>query len=347
MKKFVIFITCLLCASLSYAQQNLFQWSNPQINSWTESFSLQKPWQAALFLGTELRPTDETLQTLQTQIEQGHLKLATVISFSSEKQAQTNTARLYILSEHLGQVIRTERTFPPNTPTAVLVEALLAPLQANANLYTALLINGRGDGSLIKYAQDDILLISDITRRLSAHHLYVDVLDLQACHMGSAFTIKQLAQSGQIHYAIVSSELRRGSSQVMYYRLLNHFDTEPLQAALVAHEELTNVMDFSKDKKTHNSLVLNLSDLKIPFDKWHISCTNHISRGWHSFNDFLQEQNSPAARQLAQALTNATLSQWCFSAKTHTLYKDIIPPESGCINGININPQTLYNLTHY
>ena len=306
---------------------------------------LQKPWQAALFLGTELRPTEETLQVLQKQIQQGTLRQASVLSFAKQDGDPTGTAYLYILNEKDNISIEPKHIFPPDTPLPILLHALFVPLQATNDLYTALIINGRGDGSVIKYADDQFLLVSDITRQLIAHRLYVDVLDLQACHMGSVFAIRQLVQDSRIHYAIVSSELRRGSKQTLYYRLLNHFDKTPKQAALNAHLEFAQITDFSNDKSTHNSMVLDLSKLQQPFESWLSKpFIAFLEPGWHSLQEVLLTQPGHTAQDLAATLEKSIISQWCYSSQMHTLYKEKIPMESGCIDGINIRQDMLYSL---
>lgn len=356
-KKLLLVVIFLLIGNLPVSAQRIWQaWDQTATQEMpvfaTDKFSknffsayapsFRTPWQAALFLGEELRPTEETLQTIQKQMEQGYLQTASVLSFAPEKDG---TAHLYILSTYQGQVSLTEKIFAADTPLPTLLEALFQPLQANG-YYTALLVNARGDGSLMRYANERILVISKLISSIQTARIYIDVLDLQACHMGSAFIVNKLAQSKKIHYAIVSSELRRGSHKFPYYSLLNHFDKNPLEAALAAHQELPQVIDMTHDHVTHNSLVLDMLPLQQLFTSW-LQSTNRktvLPPGWHSFTSLLHQQNTPAAQQLAAALEQATLSQWCFSAHTHTLYQNEIPAESGCIKGLNINPETLYNV---
>ena len=355
MRKILFFICCFMGVVQLGAQPIFYHSFFPsfmdkqtaQLQAQFEKYTaLQKPWQAALFLGEELRPTQETLQSLEMQIKQGYLHTASVLSFKSGNNEPAGTIHLYVLSGDEKKILHHTQTFPADTPQQVLLEALFSPLQNDSRFYTALLINGRGDGTFIEYPKHRLLSLPDLVRALKKYHLYIDVLDLQACRMGSAFAVNQLAQSSRVHYAIVSSELRRGSRKVMYYRLLNHFDKSPLQAALAAHHELPNAADFSVDTSTHNSIVIDISHLKKPFENWMrtLTAADAVPFGWTEFYRFLQTQNTPPARQLAHALQTAIQAQWCFSAQTKNLYQDTIPPESDCINGLNINRENLHNL---
>lgn len=354
MRKYLAVLGCLLVAGALYAQRLVDNWPREEAlsrlsdtfyiqleNSFRKQNSvMQKPWQAALFLGTELRPTEETLQVLKEQIGRGNLQRAAVLSFAAQGTDAPGTAYLYVLNTQ--QARPQTRTFPPDTPLPVLVDALFAQLQNSPDLYTALIINARGNGLTMRYAGEQPLLLSDFTRPLAARRLQIDVLDLQACRMGSAYGLEQLVENRRIHYAIVSSQLRRGSPDVMYYRLLNHFDKTPREAALAAHREFAQVVDFSKDRSTHNSLVLDLSRLYEPFEKWHARPVSLLTEpGWSSFNKWLEKQHTPQATDLAEALRAALLSQWCYSSKTHTLYSENIPAESDCIDGVSVNWQVL------
>lgn len=357
MKKFWLLLFCVLMGSALYGQhlpdvfgENHFQrdrtfyyLSNRLDDLFhKEHIDSKKPWQAALFLGTQLRPTEETLHALKEQIRSGNLQRATVLSFAVQGTDAAGTAYLYTLYSNEGKAEMRSRSFSPDTPLAVLLDALFMPLQVSPDLYTALIINGRGDGISIRYSKGYVLLLSDLYRPLAARHLRIDVLDLQACRMGSAFAVKQMLQNGHIHYAIVSSNLRRGSRETMYYRLLNHFDKNPREAALAAHREFAEIIDFSSDKSTHNSIVLDLAILQEPFRKWTLTSPSVLlESGWHSFRDFLLGQSTSSANNLARALDEAVLDQWCYSVQTHQLYQKNIPADNDCIDGINVNREMI------
>lgn len=355
MKKPFILLTLLFCAAITQAQfildTNLsktntappsFSWQKQLENTFFKQFPRQKPWQVALFLGVELRPTKETIQELQDQMQKGTLNRAAVLSFSQQDNQHQPVPTLYILSSQ-AQGTRVERiSLPKDSSAKELMVELFSSLQPSPYLYTAVIINGRGDGNLIRYSDDKFLRLSELTTTLQEAQLYVDVLDMQACYMGSAWGVYQLAESDQVHYAIVSSQLKRGSRQSMYYRLLKHLHLPPQQAALAAHQNLPRTINFAGDRETHNSLVLDVSELKIPFQNWiNEKQIPPLSANWHALLDVLRTQNTPAALALYDALEKATLAQWCFDAETHTFYNTYIPVQSSCIRGVSVNPDSL------
>ena len=299
----------------------------------------QKPWQVALFLGTELRPTQETLQTLEEQLRSGTLQRAAVISFTKNNQPV-----LYVLSAAPQQPVVIQTTLSPDTSAGELFKILLQSLHSTSSLYTALIVNGRSqDGYIVNYGDRKATTFTEIIYQLTHSNLYIDVLDLQVCHLGNALTAYQLASSGRVHYALLSSERRRGSKQHMYYRLLTHLNQPPKEAALTTVNTIPDQFDFSKDLSTHNLFLLDVSQLKIPFKNWIQDPPNYkaLQIGWNQLVDFLNIQNTLSSRQLTEALQNAILAQWCYSAPKHQLYRENIPLGSDCINGLAIDREIL------
>jgi len=333
MKKVLIFIICLMGAGILQAQQDNMQWFSggftyQQNENLDKYITWKKPWQAALFLGVELRPTEETLHVLQEQIEQGYLKRATVISFTED------VPTLYILSASEN----TQITLSSEAPIEELFNQLLQPLENTSSLYTALLVNARShDGYAIRYADTKIFALSQMLQPLTESQLYIDVLDLQICHMGNLFNVYQLTTSERVRYALLSSERRRGSRQLMHYHLIRHFNDTPQEAALAASKDAIEQFDFSRDRHSHNLLVLDIKQLKSPLKQWFQLTDDDTMYTTleHPLSEMLNEKYSFfMADQLIKPLQQAILAQWCYSAPMHQLYQDNIPLDAGCINGL-------------
>ena len=351
MKKGILFICFLLGLAQSVFAQGVlatqtpgytaraFPWQETLDNALSQQIPQQKPWQVALFLGKELRPTEETLTTLQEQMEKGHIARAAVLSFSKENKPILSVLFKTQAEENitLQQIPLLETSSPEE-----MLSMLLKELTPQAAFYTAVLVNANSpDGLVMRYANEQILLLSQVITAIKSQQIYVDVLDMQVCHMGNVFSAYQLAKSHRVHYALLSSNRRRGSKQTMYYRLLTQLDLPPQQAALAALEDLPSVENFANDRYTHNLFLLDVKKLDPFFQSWR-GLTGVLSLPAHtvSFAEYLLTAPSAKVKQQAQAIEQATLAQWCYSPHTKQLHKNSFPAESECINGLSVNRET-------
>ncbi len=344
MKKYLIILITLFVTSVGYAQ-SLYDtpylrtgvpanWQQNLETIFYQNVPQHKPWQVAMFLGKELRPTQETLDVIRQQIKQGNIVRAAVLSFSEE------TPVLYILSEQENEKIKLSKT----AENAELLHALFRELTLYSSFHTALILNADSpDGVIMHYGKDGKLLLSQVLEQLEKQYLYIDVMDLQACFTGNIFNAYQLAKSERIHYILLPSDRRRGSRYQMYYYLLTQLQNDPLQTALATSQETAHLLNSSTDRKTHNLLLLDLTQLKQPLKNWitQLPADFSIQPKKVSLYEVLDTHDTPQARQLKSTLRTSILTQWCYSGATHQTYTNTITPETDCLDGLSIDRYTL------
>lgn len=232
----------------------------------------RKKWQVAMFLAAETRPTEETLAILRRQITAGGLAQAVVISFEEGEEREGN---FYLIYDSEKGPVTEHKKVPVKTDEGTLFSMLFSHFNRyRSDYYTGLVVDAHGSGSCMFYAKEGEFTLWKMLEEIKKLPLSIDVLDIQSCHMGSVYNIYKLAEYDSVLYAILSSDINVGFSEINYYHLLETLHLPPYQAALNAFKLSEKKMKeiyqtasvYSKNHtaqgEAHNAILLSIKELK-------------------------------------------------------------------------------------
>lgn len=244
-----------------------------------------------------------------------------------------------------------------------------------ANYQTGVIIDAHASGYNFFYGEEGSFSSQQLVQTLTNSRLHVDLLELHACHMASLLNVYQWTKTAQIDYVVASSDVALSSNDKMYYRMLRFLHNSPRQAAISATQDRMKILDFDAHTNTNNVLALQLSTLRRPVQNYVTQYKELLSyQGtedieqefesyftsemyeWKPLRNILEKQKQyvqthfdpqtssfyetqqafvSASEKLINAISAATLTQWCYSKKQNKVYQGKAPVSSGCLDSVS------------
>lgn len=238
----------------------------------------ERNWQIALFLADANRPISETLKTLRYQMTTGYLKQAAVLDITprtgaavkKDKRPSQQTAypaTFYFLYMADGKPVTEKVAASSEVPANDLLEPLFHHFHKSKQTYSAAIIDSHSSGFDMFYGKEGWLDTEHVLSALQAAGLKLDVLNINACHMGSFYNLHKLAQYKNVSYLVASSDIMMGNTAKMYYTFLHQLKYAPRQAAVNTSVSIQKTYSGGADT-SYNSIVLELDNLSAPVLEW-------------------------------------------------------------------------------
>ena len=263
---------------------NLSQKVHRAYASQTNAFKRpEKQWQIALFLAAESRPFGETLGTIKWLVRKGFLRRAAILRAPNG----TDNGQLYFVYNSPNGAVTEKLQIDSSVTSTDLLFHLFSNMETGDSLYNAILVDAHGGGMEMSYAKDSWLEVEDLLQALQKADLQTDILNLDSCHMGSFYTVYQIARYKNVKYLLASSDFMYAPSDKMYYLLLQNLHLPPRQAAVNTTRQKKNLFTFSAQYEVNNSLAIDLRPLYTVAEEW-----------FKSYGVFMFSLEDPGKQQL-------------------------------------------------
>lgn len=259
----------------------------------TAAQSHGKQWQIAMFLAVENRPFAETMGTIKWLIRKGFLRRAAILRAADG----TSNGDFYFLYQ-TPTGTKTEKLQRDSSLTAAtLLSSLFSNMENGDSLYNAILLDAHGSGMEMSYANDSWLEVDDLLKALKKANLQTDILNLDSCHMGSFYTVYQIARYKNVKYLLASSDYMCGSERQMYYLLLQNLHLSPRLAAINTTRQMKNLFYSYPAEVVHNSLAIDMQQLYPVTEEWF---KNYGAFMFSINNESKTQLNAPFAPHLGE-----------------------------------------------
>lgn len=240
-----------------------------------ETVKPKPQWQLALFLADSTRPISETLDTLKNRIREGWVHHAVVFDITPRIDANQTPGkeiypRIFYLLHQEEQAIAVKRWEIETSPASQkLMDVIFKNFQQDNNLYSAVIIDGHGDGFSVAFEEKNTIKPEDILTALEKNNVKLDILNLISCTMGSFYTLYHLSRYNDISYLVTASDIMIVNPNTMYYTLLNHLDKAPKEAAINTTVSARYQLDVDEDEEdASNALTVYLPGLQNTIQSW-------------------------------------------------------------------------------
>jgi hypothetical protein len=236
--------------------------------------------------------------------------------------------------------------------------------------------HGNGESMVYKKRQQETYFsVEQLLEPFREKDMKVDLLVLDSCKMSSFFSLYYLTKAARVEYLVASSDIMYATSEVMYYHILRFLDYQPKEAAIRAVRYRPRFLQLNPSMHTTNAGVLDLKRLREPLKEWtgeyyavfhSMPEMDRELKKWFSQEDTLRsfsrtvslqkkyvEENADkigsscnretirqeflqASTALLDALSESTLTQWCYSPKANRLFWERIP-NNDCLESVSVD----------
>jgi len=340
----------------------------------------EKLWQFVVFLGAhdDNSRNRHVNRAIVRAMKRGHIARVAVLEEPlPETQSTENaeTAPLYVYTLQNGQVHKDTYALSRYLSVIDTVSALFSYIGNSPfkDTYLGMMINmhGTNKGMYLYnlYAHGGRISAERTLDLAKKQGLFIDVLDLESCHMGSMETLLALIKKENVHYALVSPNL--GTSIDLPHGLVREAAFSPEYVAkytlLADHSES---MEYGSTYYTYSKALWNIPALKKPISHW-ISEWNQtegffnelvrsqvveekfvsllrvarkIEKVIGTSGDFSNRENfEKANKELLTVISPKSMPQYCYSKKLDRFYsissyeRHLPPLNSDCIASVNVD----------